>query len=175
VNGFTADLARRAAVMDADALSEAQLVRTRQCVLDWIGVTLAGSREPCAQMLQTVVADDGTDGPCTVVGTPLRAGPQASALANGTASHAQDYDDISFWMQGHPSIAVASAVLSAAELVGAGGRAVVAGLVAGYEVSMRLGLAVGKRHYLDGWHTTGTVGSFGAAAGVARILGLDAE
>jgi len=175
MSGFTDDLAERAAAFEVDGLSDTQLLRTRQCVLDWIGVTLAGSREPCGRAVQAVIAADDPAGACTVVGTALAAGPQAAAHANGTASHAQDYDDISFWMQGHPSISVASAVFAVAELHGVSAVDALAGLIAGYEVSIRLGLAVGKRHYLDGWHTTGTVGSFGAAAGAARVLGLDAE
>lgn len=175
MTGFTADLAERAAAIDIDALSETQRLRTRQCLLDWIGVTLAGAREPCGRAVQAVIADDAPAGACTVVGTALAAGPQAAAHANGTASHAQDYDDISFWMQGHPSISVASAVFAVGELHGISGADALAALVAGYEVSIRLGLAVGKRHYLDGWHTTGTVGSCGAAAGAGHVLGLDAE
>jgi 2-methylcitrate dehydratase PrpD len=175
VTGFTRDLAERALAIEPESLTGAQLERVRQCVLDWIGVTVAGAQEPSARAVQAVIAEDGADGPCTMVGAAPSVGPQAAAHANGTASHAQDYDDISFWMQGHPSIAVASAVFAVAELHGLSAVDVVAGLVAGYEASMRLGLAVGKRHYLDGWHTTATVGSVGAAAGAGRALGLDAE
>lgn len=174
MSGFTANLAERAVVVRPEALRDEQLERVRQCVLDWIAVTVAGAQEPAGRAVGAVIAADGADGPCTVLGTGARVGPQAAAHANGTASHAQDYDDISFWMQGHPSIAVASAVFAVAELHGLSALDVVAGLVAGYEVSMRLGLAVGKRHYLDGWHTTATVGSVGAAAGAGRTLGLGA-
>ena len=175
MTGFTAELAERAVAIRATDLTDAQRERVRQCGLYWIGVTVAGAQEPVGRALAHVVAEDGAEGRCTVLGTSLRVGPQAAASANGTASHAQDYDDISFWMQGHPSIAVASAVCAAAELHGLSALDVVAGLVAGYEVSMRLGLAVGKRHYLDGWHTTATVGAIGAAAGGGRTLGLDAD
>jgi 2-methylcitrate dehydratase PrpD len=175
VTGFTADLAERVASVRFEALSGTQLERTRQCILDWLGVTLAGAQEPVGRAVQAVLAEDASDGLCTVIGAAARVGPQAAALANGTASHAQDYDDISFWMQGHPSIGVASAVFAVGEQYGLSGREVVTALVAGYEASIRLGLAVGKRHYLGGWHTTGTVGSFGAAAGAGRALGLDAE
>jgi 2-methylcitrate dehydratase PrpD len=175
MSAFTADLADRAAAIRFDALTGAQRERVRQCVLDWIGVTVAGAQEPSGRAVRAVLAEDAADGPCTVLGTTASVGPQAAAHANGTASHAQDYDDISFWMQGHPSIAVASAVFAVAELHGLAAADAVAGLVAGYEVSMRFGLAVGKRHYLDGWHTTATVGSLGAAAGAGRALGLGGE
>ena len=112
---------------------------------------------------------------CTFVGTPLRGGPQAAALANGTASHVHDYDDISFWMQGHPTVTVGSAVLALAELRGLTGEEVIAALAAGYEIGSRVGIAIGKGHYLAGWHSTGTIGTFASAAGASRALGLDAE
>ena len=172
---FTAALARRAAAFSHDDLSPAQIERARQCVLDWIGVTVAGAQEPVGRAVQAVAAGEAGLPTCTLIGAPQRAGPQAAALANGTASHAHDYDDISFWMQGHPSVTVASGVLALAELRGLTGEDVVAALAAGYEIGSRVGLAIGKGHYLAGWHSTGTVGAFGAAAGASRALGLDAE
>jgi 2-methylcitrate dehydratase PrpD len=163
----------------------------RQCVLDWVGVTVAGAQEPVGRALQALAAGEraapaagergapaaGERGAprSTVIGTALRTGPQSAALANGTASHAHDYDDISFWMHGHPSITVASAVFALAEARTLGGNDVVAALAAGYEVGSRVGLAVGTGHYVAGWHSTGTLGTFAAAAGAGRALRLDAD
>jgi 2-methylcitrate dehydratase PrpD len=172
---FTADLAARAAAFDGAELEPAQLDRVRHCVLDWIGVTVAGAQEPGGRALQAVTEAEHAAPRCTVIGTHVRTGPQSAALANGTASHAHDYDDISFWMHGHPSITVASAVFALAETRGLTGSEIVSALVAGYDIGSRVGLAVGTGHYIAGWHSTGTLGTFAAAAGAGRALGLDAE
>jgi 2-methylcitrate dehydratase PrpD len=172
---FTASLAARAAGFSFDDLRPAHVERARQCVLDWIGVTVAGAQEPVGRALQAVALGEAGAATCTIVGTPHRAGPQAAALANGTASHAHDYDDISFWMQGHPTVTVGAAVLALAELRGLTGEEVIVALAAGYDIGSRVGVAIGKQHYLDGWHSTGTIGMFAAAAGASRALGLDAE
>jgi 2-methylcitrate dehydratase PrpD len=172
-SGFTAALAERAASLDD--INPSHVERTRQCVLDWIGVTVAGAQEPVGRVACAVAVADAGSQPCSLLGTPHRAGPQAAALVNGTAAHAHDYDDISFWMLGHPSITVAPAVFAIAELRGLRGSEIVSALVAGYDVAARVGLAVGSGHYLAGWHSTGTVGTIAAAAGAGRALGLDAE
>ena len=172
---FTAGLAERAASFECRELTPSQLERVRQCVLDWIGVTVVGAQEPVGRILQAVTAAEESAPHCAVLGTSERTGPQSAALANGTASHAHDYDDISFWMQGHPSITVAPAVFALAELRELPGEVVVSALAAGYEVAARVGLAVGTGHYTAGWHSTGTVGAFAAAAGASRALSLDPD
>jgi 2-methylcitrate dehydratase PrpD len=103
-----------------------------------------------------------------------RATMKAAALINGAASHAIEFDDIFRDAIYHPGTPVISAALAAAQGRGASGEALLRGIVAGYEVSTRIGVAVNPAHY-EFWHTTGTVGSFGAAAAAAVILGLDAE
>jgi 2-methylcitrate dehydratase PrpD len=105
----------------------------------------------------------------------LRAPAQQAVLVNGAAAHALDYDDVSLAMSGHPTAPVLSAVLALGELRGASGPAVIAAFVAGYELACRVGVLVAPDHYERGFHATATVGSFGAAAGCAHLLGLDAE
>src|SRR5271169_5674600 len=78
-------------------------------------------------------------------------------------------------MPGHPSVAILPGLLALAELKGSSGREVVTAFVAGYETACRIGAALQPGHYNLGFHSTGTVGSFGAAAACARLLGLDAE
>jgi 2-methylcitrate dehydratase PrpD len=175
VSGLTAALAERVVGLRFDALRPEHVQRARHCLLDWLGVTVAGAQEPAGRMVQAVALVEGGEGPCTLVGTPHRLGPQSAALANGTAGHALDYDDSNFWMVGHPSVPVVSAALAVAESRASSGEDVVAAIVAGHEVAARVGLAVGKAHYLAGWHATGTVGTFAAAAAAGSVLGLDAE
>ena len=175
MNGFTADLAGRTASFPYERLRPAQVERVRQCVLDWLGVAVAGAQEPVGAAVRAVVLGEAGEPSCALVGTPHRVGPRSAALANGTASHAHDYDDISFWMQGHPSVTVAPGVLALAEIRGLSGADVIASLAAGYEAGSRIGVAIGRGHYLAGWHSTGTLGTFASAAGASRALGLDAD
>jgi 2-methylcitrate dehydratase PrpD len=99
----------------------------------------------------------------------------SAALLNGISSHTFDFDDTHLKTIIHPAGPVASAVLALAEHLGASGRAMIDALVLGIDVACRLGNVVYPEHYDRGWHITGTTGMFGAAAGCARLLGLDAE
>lgn len=146
--------------------------RAAAAVLDTIGVTLAGASEPAARIVQQVVAADGGDA-CPVFGTSMRASASGAALANGTAAHALDYDDMCFVSLAHPSAPLVPASLAAAELSGASGRDLLDAYVVGFEVEARLGRLMNPRHYQRGWHCTSTLGSIGAAAAASRLLGLD--
>ena len=99
----------------------------------------------------------------------------SAALVNGAAGHALDYDDVNMAMPGHPSVAILPGLLALAELRRSSGREVITAFVAGYETACRIGAAMQPGHYNLGFHSTGTVGAFGAAAACARLLGLDAE
>ena len=141
--------------------------------LDTLGVALAGASEPAARSVARVVAADGR-GPCAIVGTAIRATASNAALANGTAAHALDFDDMCFVSLAHPSAPLVSAALAAGEAAGAPGRALLDGYVVGFEIEGRLGRTMNPRHYQRGWHCTATIGTIGAAAAAARVFGLDA-
>jgi 2-methylcitrate dehydratase PrpD len=96
-----------------------------------------------------------------------------AALANGTAAHALDFDDTNFALMGHPSAPVLSAALAAAELSLASGQDLVHAFLLGFEVETTLGEVINPPHYEHGWHATCTLGTLGAAAAAARLLGLD--
>jgi 2-methylcitrate dehydratase PrpD len=142
----------------------------RHALLDWLGVTLAGVQEPLAGMLRDELAGDGL---CTLIGARAQANPHHAALINGATGHALDYDDVSREMYGHPTAPVAPAVLALAEVTGASGTDVLDALVAGVEAECALGKATLGSHYNLGFHATGTIGAFGAAAGCARLMQLD--
>lgn len=147
--------------------------RAAVAVLDTIGVTLAGASEPAARIVQQVVEAERGDA-CPVFGTALRASAGGAALANGTAAHALDFDDMCFVSLAHPSAPLVPAAFAAAELSGASGRAVLDAYVVGFEIEGRLGRLMNPRHYQRGWHCTSTLGSIGAAAAASRLLGLGA-
>ncbi|HEY4670125.1 MAG TPA: MmgE/PrpD family protein [Tepidiformaceae bacterium] len=154
------------------SIPDAARAVARQSILDWFGCALAGSREPLSNILRQDLA---AGGPVTVVGTGLRASVLDAALINGAAGHALDYDDTHLAMTGHPTAPILPAVLALAEEADAPGEDVLTAFVTGVEVACRLGLYIGGEHYRLGWHTTGTVGTVGAAAACARLRGLDEE
>ena len=109
-------------VVDASPPPAARAIATRALV-DTVGVTLAGASEPVGHIVQQVVAADGA-GPCRILGTALRSTASSAALANGTAAHAHDYDDMCFVSLAHPSAPLVAAALAAAERDHASGRVV---------------------------------------------------
>jgi 2-methylcitrate dehydratase PrpD len=177
--GAAANLSRkiadRAAATRYDALPAEVRQVVRQCVLDFFAVTLAGAGEPLVRILLDDMGEEGGAPTATVIGHKDRLPPLAATLVNGAASHALDYDDVNLAMPGHPTVAVLPGLLALAEQKRSRGRALIEAFVAGYEAQCRIGAALRPGHYNLGFHATGTVGAFGAAAACARLLGLDGE
>jgi len=171
---ITAELARRAAALRYGDLPAEVRQLARQCVLDWLAVTLAGAREELSGILAAEAEEQGGKPMARLIGRHAIVPTQQAALVNGAASHALDYDDVNMTMGGHPTVAVLPAVLALAEAHGADGAALIGAFVAGYETLCRIGALVAPGHYARGFHATATVGSFGAAAACAHLLGLDA-
>ncbi|MGL4241801.1 MAG: MmgE/PrpD family protein [Beijerinckiaceae bacterium] len=144
-------------------------------LLDWAACGLAGVGEPVSRKVASMVLADGGAADASVFGQAAKLPARQAALANGTASHALDYDDTHFDYIGHPSVVVFSAALAVAERKGASGRAFLDAALIGMETACRVGRWLGLGHYNHGFHQTATAGAFGAAAAAARLLGLDAE
>jgi 2-methylcitrate dehydratase PrpD len=146
--------------------------RAAAAVCDTTGVILAGTIEPAARIVRGTI--DGT-GDCHILGTSRRAGAADAALANAVAAHALDYDDMCFVSMAHPSCALVPAALAAAEFSKASGRRLLDGYVVGFELECRLGSVMNPRHYHSrGWHCTSSIGTIGAAASAAHVMGLSA-
>ncbi len=172
---LTAELSRMAVETQYDDLPEDVRTLARQCVLDWLAVTLPGSREDLSRILVEEAVDQGGKAVASLIGHPAKVSTQQAALVNGTASHALDYDDVNLTLSGHPTVPIVASLLALAEARGASGKDFIAAFVAGYETICRVGALVAPGHYSRGFHATATVGSFGAAAACARLIGLDAE
>lgn len=154
-------------------LSSTALVQSRACILDTVGVTLAGMPEPCARILTEVLAPGTRPGPVTIWGTALRSSAPDAVMINGTASHALDFDDFSGVLGGHQSVPLVPLLFALAEERDLGGPALMQAYVVGVETEIRLARAVNFTHYDKGWHPTATLGVFGAAAAASRLLRLD--
>ncbi|KON29651.1 hypothetical protein AC482_05995 [miscellaneous Crenarchaeota group-15 archaeon DG-45] len=152
-------------------------------IVDGIGVMLAGSRTECARKLADLVRGKGGGGPSTILGLDLKAFPSDAALVNGTSGHADDYDDNQlssspdriYGLLTHPTVPVLAAALAVGEGAGCSGRELLEAFVAGFEVECKLAEAIRPDHYMRGFHTTGTMGAFGACAASGVLLGLDEE
>jgi len=172
---LTQVLALRAASWRREDIPEPARELARPCVLDYFGVALAGAGDELVRLLIDEMNESGGAPQASVIGLELRLPALSAALVNGAAAHALDYDDVNMAMPGHPSVAILPALLALAELRRSSGREVATAFVAGYETACRIGAALRPGHYNLGFHSTGTIGSFGAAAACARLLGLDAK
>jgi 2-methylcitrate dehydratase PrpD len=144
--------------------------------MDCVASAIAGAREPVtAAALNLLAENGGGDGKATILAHRARAGASSAAFVNGTMAHACDFDDVSEPMCGHPTAPALPAILAVAETRGRSGREVLVALAAAIEVMTKLGRIAGFQLFQSGWHATATLGVFGAAAGAAKVLGLNAE
>jgi 2-methylcitrate dehydratase PrpD len=150
--------------------------RTRELLLDLIGVALAGSRQPSSPPAARVALELGGSGVATVIGTPQTTSAVWAAMANGTAAHAVELDDVTTESSLHPGVAVIPVALALAEELNAAPSSLLQAIVAGYEVTMRVGNALNPASaYARGFHPTGVAGIFGATMAAGHLLGLDVE
>ncbi len=147
----------------------------RHGLLDFFGVAIAGSRESLTEILVNEVVKSEGSAEASLIGRAERASRLTAALVNGAAGHALDFDDTHMAMGGHPSAPIIPAILALAETTGASGRDVLEAIVVGVEAECRLGAIIGAQHYVIGFHSTGTLGTFGAAAACAHLLDLDED
>lgn len=145
----------------------------RRALLDTVGAALAGTTAPEAQLLWRAVGSR-SKGEAAVWGSELSMSAGQAALANGTAAHALEVDD--FGGCGHSGAVVVPAVLAAASRHDVDGASLIDAVLRGYEAAALVTDAMGGYpvHNAAGWHSTGTCGAFGAAAGAASVLGMDA-
>jgi 2-methylcitrate dehydratase PrpD len=161
--------------LELAALPPAVVDAANRSITDWLGTAIRGSIEPLADAVAAVIALTGGEPQATVVGRGRRTSALLAALANGAQCHALDFDDTHLPAVLHGSAAVAPVVFALAEWRHASGAEALAAFIAGFEVETRIGRVIGKRLTERGWHVTGTVGTFGAAAAAGRMLGLDAR
>ena len=168
------ELGKRVAALCYEDLPQAAIRWAKVGLLDYVGVTLAGSREAAPRLALAALGEPAA-GASALFGMGRRCGALDAALVNGTAAHALDFDDCNNTLGGHPSVPLLPALFALADERGAAGREFILAYVAGFEVETRIALGVHFHHYTKGWHPTATLGVFGAAAACAKLLGLDAE
>ena len=156
----------------------------KRCIIDGLGVMLAGATQPAARILQTYVTGASTREDGTVLGpAPFKTSASLAALVNGTSGHALDWDDTQlatsadriFGLLTHPTIPPLTAALALGERRRVSGTEFLEAFLAGFEVECKIAEAIHPNHYKKGFHTSGTVGTFGALVAAAKLLRLDEE
>ena len=147
----------------------------KRCIVDWIGVTIAGAGRPQSRRIVDYARQAYAPGSSTVFGSSARLSPVGAALANGTAGHVLDFDDTSYTGIMHGTTVVFPAALATAEFVKADGRRLLEAFLAGSEVSYSIALLCSESHYHKGWWSTATFGAFGAAAAAANAMRLTSQ
>jgi len=174
---ITSELSAFVASTRLDALPLEVVARARLLVLDLAGnaVRARHDAESTPALLAAVTALGLAGGDSRVFADSATYSPAGAALVNATLAHSLDFDDTHAAAVVHPGSPVIPAALAAAGMVGASGAEAMAGIVAGYEVALRLALALpAGAHYDRGFHPSATCGAFGAAAAAGRVFGLDA-
>jgi 2-methylcitrate dehydratase PrpD len=156
----------------------------KKSILDGLGLALAGSVAKSGELVRRHLQGLGcADGVASIIGTPMRVPARFAAFANGTAIHADDYDDTQlavakdrvYGLLTHPTAPALPAVLAVAEQGGRSGKDLLTAYHVGVEVECKIAESINPRHYQHGFHSTATCGTFGAAAGLANLCGLPAE
>lgn len=146
---------------------------TRRALVDWFAALFPGARQAPASLMAPALASERGEGAALCYADGRRGAPRHAALLNATAAHTVEFDDIHRDSGLHPGAPTIAAALAVAQDRSASMEDLLRAVIAGYEVGCRIALAVQPSHYRH-WHTTGTVGTFGAAAAGALLLGADA-
>lgn len=146
----------------------------RRALVDWFGCLIAGSSTAPATLFARALAGEAGSGNAFCYVDGLWSDVRRAALINATASHTVEFDDIYRDAAYHPGCPTIGAALAAAHARGSSIEDLLTSIIAGYEVSCRIGVAVQPSHYRN-WHTTGTVGTFGAAVAVALLFGAQEQ
>ena len=154
--------------------SEDVLHYAKRALIDWFACTLPGGLEEPAVLMTKALDEDIGRGKSTLLPQGERATTRTAALINGTASHIIEFDDIYRDGLFHPGAPIISAALAVAEMTNSSGVDLLRAVIAGYEVANSIAEAVNPHHY-EWWHTTATVGFFGASASAAVLLGLNSD
>ncbi|MCK5515537.1 MAG: MmgE/PrpD family protein [Desulfobulbaceae bacterium] len=172
---LTREIARLCYDLSFDDLDPDVIDRVKYLLLDYLGVAIRGAGTESSEPVHSFLAKrQGSVRDVPVIATDLRVDAPYAALALGTAAHSLELDDVVNAASLHPAVSVMSAALTAGYTVGCSGRELIEGIVAGYEIMVKLGVALGPAaHYARGFHPTGTCGTLGAAVAAAKILGLD--
>jgi len=168
-----------------DHLPEDALRIAKRCILDGVGLIFAGSLQKCTEIVRRHALAIGGAKEATLFGKNGGMAPAPlAAFVNGTAGHAMDWDDTQlsatpdriYGLLTHPTMPPLTACMAVSEKLGkVSGKAFLTAFLAGFEVECKIAEAVYPEHYKRGFHSSGTIGTFGAAMAAAKLMALDVE
>ena len=167
------EAAKFADIMSNEDLPEEVIEIAKKALIDYVGVTLAGSKIEVSRIIQKYITRGPSIPEARVFGTNILASHDLAALANGTAGHALDYDDVNDPMAGHPTVAVASAAFAVGEFANASGYEILKAYAVGLEIENRIAQLVMPDVTQNGWHTTSVFGTLGAVSTAAMLMNLE--
>lgn len=144
-------------------------------ILDTLGVLIAGSKEGVAEIIKGYILSLGCGQESSLLTQGIKTSASYAAFGNGVMGHVLDFDDYEVPSMAHPSVTVLPAVLAMGEKVKASGKACLESYLVGMEVISKVGRGIAPDHYDKGWHSTGTLGTLGAASASSKLLKLDLE
>lgn len=167
----TGEIASFVAELSFGDVPERVVRLAERCFVDTVGVTLAGAQAGAGRTAAAIAEPGET----TLIGRDGTASLSSALLANGTAGHGLDFDDVSWGMDGHPSVTLVAPALAVGERTDATGRGLLTAFVAGFETECAIAAPISPGHYERGWHPTATFGVFGAAAVATSLFDCSAE
>lgn len=173
--GATRALASFGAQLKYEDIPKEVTERTKELLVDYISTVIPAAHEDPAQRLIRFAQSMGGPPQSSIVGTGIRVAPPWAAMVNGSLGHMMELDDTHRLTMAHPGDSIHASALAIGQHKNVSGKELLTAAVAGYEVALRIGESVMPGHYLKGWHSSGTMMTFGAAMVAARLLGLDAQ
>lgn len=173
--GLTRQLAERAHGISADAIPDDVREIVRHSVTDLVGLALSSAHLPLIRVLREEAQDREGRASASAVGARERVPDSWAATINAAAGHVLAYDDATMVIPGHTTAISWPVAMALSESLGADGRAVLEAFVAGSETMSIIGEMLAPSHYEAGFHASGTIGAFGAAAVAAKLMKLDVE
>lgn len=173
--GETKALAEFASALRYDDIPAPVIAITKACLLDTVGVALFCSKLPWSRSVEDFARHTGSGGTSTILSAALpRVSAPAAALANGTFSHAFEFDNLRQPSVGvHPGATANVGALAVAEEFKVSGRDFLTALVSGCESMLRVGAAARQTSEEIGFHAPGLTGVFGSAIAASKLMGHD--
>jgi len=163
-----------------EGLSADLLLMVKRSMLDGLAVMIAGSVTQTSRLIRKYLEDTKVDGKSRILGSSISTSSQLAALANGISGHAMDYDDTQlsslpnrvYGLLTHPTVPPLAAVLALSQEINCTIDQMLLAYCIGIEVECKIAEAINPNHYKRGFHTTGTIGIFGATTVAAKLFGL---
>lgn len=170
----TRNLAKFASDLQYDQLPLSVVFKTKEAIIDYIGATIAGYKvgSLLSEKLINLIINSGGKEEATIIGSGKKVPVVNAALANGLLSHVVELDDGHRIARGHPGVTVVSSAFAMAEYLNVSGKDLITAIVTGYDIFVRIASAINPSHIALGYHTTGTCGTFAAAATASKLLKL---